>query len=224
MHENFERQGILAGRERGALGGLDVLDLGEGVFAGEHDEFGAEIAGEVYAGFVGDGHLSRAVDGKVGRESADEAADADVLHDGGIHAGGDDGAEIVGSVVEFVSENESVKGDVATHAATVQEGHEFGQVGDSEVVRPHTGVEALKAEEDGVGPVLHCGAGALPVAGRCEQFGARKTNGSGRGGGSRLRNGSGHEFNEPWSCEPALSSGPDEGTGRSTIGFGFLWP
>jgi hypothetical protein len=59
------------------------------------------------------------VDGEVGRELADEAADADILHDGGVHPGGDDGAEVVGGVGQFVGKDEGVKGDVATHAAPV---------------------------------------------------------------------------------------------------------
>ena len=42
---------------RGGLGGVDFSDVGEGIFAGEDDELGAEFAGEGDAGGARDRHL-----------------------------------------------------------------------------------------------------------------------------------------------------------------------
>jgi hypothetical protein len=39
------------------LRGLDFVDFGDGIFAGEDDELRAEVAGEVDAGGAGDGEL-----------------------------------------------------------------------------------------------------------------------------------------------------------------------
>ena len=65
-----------------------------------------------------------------------------------------------------------------------------GEIGEGEVLGAHPGVEALKAEVDGVGPVLDGGADAVPVAGRGEELRAREggrwrggEGGSGSGGG-----------------------------------------
>ncbi len=58
----------------------------------------------------------------------------------------------------------------AANPAPVQEGHQAGQIGLGEIVGAHPGVEPVEAEVDGIGPILHCGAGAFPVAGGGEQF------------------------------------------------------
>ena len=167
VDEDLERQRHLGG----GLGGVDLRDVGERIFAGEHDELRAELAGELHAGGAGDRHLRGAVDRKIRRERADQPADADVLHDGGVDAGGDDGAQVVlGVGGQFVGEDERVERHVAAHAAAVEKFHQRGQVGRREILRAHPGVEALEAEVDRVGAVLDGGAGAFPVAGGREQF------------------------------------------------------
>ncbi|OQB92401.1 MAG: hypothetical protein BWX86_01839 [Verrucomicrobia bacterium ADurb.Bin122] len=188
VHEDLQRE------RRGGLGRLDGGEVGEGVFAGEHDELRAELAGKLHAGGAGDRHLRGGVDREIGRERADEAGDADVLHDGGIDSGGDDGAQVALGVGEFVGEDEGVEGDVAAHAALVEERHEPGQVGEREVVGAHAGVEALEAEVDGIGAVFDGGAHALPVAGGREQLRAARADcrrgrvgGCGSGGHGRAR-------------------------------------
>ena len=61
MDEHLERQRHLGG----GLGGIDLCNIREGVFPGQHHELGAEIAGERHAGGACDGHLRGAVDGKI---------------------------------------------------------------------------------------------------------------------------------------------------------------
>ncbi len=139
---------------------------------------------EGHAGGAGDGHLGGNVDGKVGREVANEPADADVLHDGGIDPGGDDGAQIFLSGGHFVFKNERIEGDIAFYAAPMEKFHEFGQIIAGKILRAHPGVELVQAEVDGIGAVLHGGAGAFPVAGGREQFRqARRIGLRGRSGG-----------------------------------------
>ena len=179
---------------RGLLGelGLEFADLGEGVLAGEDDEAGAEIAGEADAGGAGDRHLRRDVDRQVRREGANQSAEADILHDHGVDPGGDEGADVVGGFGDLVGEDEDVEGDVAAHAAPVEEAHELRKVGGGEVVRAHPGVEALKAEVDGVGAVLDGGAHAVPVARGGEDLGPAQHGGRAGGRGGGLVNGCGH--------------------------------
>src|SRR5262249_10924734 len=150
----------------GKVGGADFFDLGNGTFAGEDGQVTAKFAGESHAGRAGDGHLRGGVNGEIRRELPDEATNADVLHDGGVHAGGNDGAEVVFGVGQFVLENEGVESDVATNAALMEEFHELREVTHGEVVGAHPGVEFFKAEVDGVGAVFDGGVGAFPIAGR----------------------------------------------------------
>jgi hypothetical protein len=114
------------------------------------------------------------VDRKIGRERADEAADADILHDRGVDAGGDDGTEIGFGIRQLGGEDERVERDVAAHTATVKKRHKRGQIGLREVFRAHAGVETLEAEVNRVGAIFHGGTGAFPITGWREQLGARK--------------------------------------------------
>ena len=111
---------------------------------------------------------------EVRRQAADEAADAHVLHDGGIHAGGDDGAQMLLGGGQLVLEDQCVEGDVTLHPAPMQEFHQPGQIGDGEIVRPHPGVEFFQAEINCIRTVLDGGLGAIPIAGGREQLGQRR--------------------------------------------------
>lgn len=122
---------------------------------------------------------------KSGERLADEAADADVLHDGRIHSGGDDGAQILFCALQFVRKDQSVERHVAAHAPAMQKLHELRQVRLGEVMGAHPGVELVEAEVDGVCTVLHGGFRAFPIASRGEQFrqtqaGLATVGGSGR--------------------------------------------
>jgi hypothetical protein len=85
---------------------------------------GADLARELHAGGAGHRHLRGGVDGEVGREPPDQAADADILDNGGVDARCDDAAEVVGGVREFGGENQGVERDVSPDAAPVEEGHQ----------------------------------------------------------------------------------------------------
>jgi hypothetical protein len=206
VHENLERHG----RARGELGVAHGGDFLEGVLAGEDDEVGAEFAGEVHAGRAGHGHLRGGVDREIRRQRTDEPADADVLHDGGVDAGGDDGLQVVGGRGDLVGKDQRVERDVTPHAAPVEEFHELRQVGDREVLGTHARVEALETEVDGVGAVLHGGLGAFPVAGRREQLGPHRR--GARGGGGIEAGGGGH------GRQTAVSAGG--GSGWASLGAG----
>ena len=69
-----------------------LTDFFDGTFARQHHEVAAEVAGEFDSRRTGNGHLRRGVDWKIRRERADQFTDANILHDGRVHAGGDDGA------------------------------------------------------------------------------------------------------------------------------------
>ena len=73
-------------------------------------------------------------------------------------------------MIQFWRENERVEGNVATDAAAMKKLHQLRQVGDCEIVGPHSGVETFEAEIDGVGAVFDGRFGAFPIAGRREQL------------------------------------------------------
>ena len=115
---------------------------------------------------------------------ANQPADADILDDRGVHPGRNHRAHVLLGVGHLVLEDEDVEGDIALHAAPVQEFHQPGQIGLGEIVGPHAGVELLQAEVDRVRAVLDRGPGAFPIACRREQLGqadwrARRASGSG---------------------------------------------
>ena len=148
-----------------------ALDFLERTFPGEDDEVAAEVAGKLHAGGAGDGHLGRDVDREIGRVLANQPADADILHDRGVHPGRDHRPHVLLGLGHLVLEDEDVEGDIALHAAPVQELHQPGQIGLGEVVGPHAGVELLQPEVDRVRAVLDGGPGAFPIARRREQLG-----------------------------------------------------
>ena len=108
---------------------------------------------------------------EIGRALPDQPANARVLHNHRVHTGGNHGPEMFSGIGQFVLEDQRVEGDITAHAAPVKKVHQFGQVGRSEVVRPHPGVEFFEAEINRIGAILDRGAGAIPVAGRREQLG-----------------------------------------------------
>jgi hypothetical protein len=96
---------------------------------------------------------------------ANEPANAGVLNHDRVHAGGNHRPQILFGLGHLVLEHERVEGDVAAHAAPVQELHQLWQIGFGKVVRAHPGVEPLETEINGVRAVLDRGFGTLPVAG-----------------------------------------------------------
>ena len=149
---------------------LDFLDFLDGTFARQHHELAAEFPREPDSGAAGHGHLGGGVDRKIRGEPANQAADADILHDGRVDAGGDDGTQVLLRLLHLVLEDKRVEGDVAADAAPVQELHQFRQVGDGEIVGAHARVEAFQPEVDRIRPVFHRGPGTFPVSGGREQF------------------------------------------------------
>ncbi len=147
-----------------------LADFLDGTFARQHSEVAAEVTGEFHARRARDGHLRGGMDRKIRRELPDEAADAHVLHDGRVHAGGDDGAQIIFRIGQFVLKNQRIERDVTFDAAPVQKSHELRQVGLGEIVRPHPRVEFIQAEVDGIRAIFNGGLGAFPIAGGREQF------------------------------------------------------
>src|SRR5207249_5089497 len=77
---------------------LNLLDLFQRTFAGEHDEIATEFAGEFDAASAGYGHLRRGMNREIRRELANPAAYSHVLHDGGVHSGRNDGAQVLVSL------------------------------------------------------------------------------------------------------------------------------
>ena len=170
MDEHLERQASGGG----GLLRLDPGDVREGILSRQHDHLRPQIPGESDSRGAGDGHLGRTMDGKIRRDGADQAADADVLHDGGVDAGRDHAAHIILRLGQLVGEDQGVEGDIAPNAALMEERHQLGQLGHGEVAGPHAGIEPLQPEIDRIGAVLHRGAHARPVPGRGEHLRANR--------------------------------------------------
>ena len=150
---------------------VNFLDLFNRTFSREHDEIAAEFAGKFHADRARDGHLGRGVDRKIRRKFSDEPANTHILHNRRVHAGGDDGAQIVFRIGQFILKNENVEGDVAFHTAPVKKFHQLRQISLGEIIRTHPGVEFFEAEINRVRAVFDGGLGAFPIAGGREQFG-----------------------------------------------------
>ena len=150
---------------------MDLFNLLERTFAREHDQAATQFAGELDAAGAGDRHLRRGMDREIGRKLADQPADANVLHDGGINARRDNRAQILFGFGQFVGKHERIESDITFDAAPVQELHQIRQVGFGEIARAHPGVELLQAEINRIRAVFDGGARAFPIAGRREQFG-----------------------------------------------------
>ncbi len=107
------------------LTGPDSFNLRDRTLAREHDEVATQFARELHARRAGNGHLCGDVNWKVRRDLADKPADAHILHDGRIHAGGDQCAQMCFSFGHLILEHERVERDVAVHAAPMKEFHEL---------------------------------------------------------------------------------------------------
>ena len=107
------------------------------------------------------------MDREVRRELANQLADADVLHDGGIDSCADDRTQEVLGVFELVGKDQCVECYVAPHATLMQVSHEIGQVGLGEVLATHAGIEAIQAKENGIRAIFDGSARALPIPCRC---------------------------------------------------------
>ena len=161
-------------RVRGVEGGspsrLNFFNFLDGTFPRQHDEVAAEFTGEFNAAGAGNGHLRRGVYRKIRREPADEPANAHVLHNHRVHAGGHHRAQIFFRVSQFVFKDQRVQRHVAAHAAPVQKFHQLRQIRLRKIVRPHPGVEFFEAEINRVRAIFDCCAGAVPIAGGRQQF------------------------------------------------------
>ena len=75
--------------------------------------------------------------------------------------------------VKFLRKHENVETQVAPKPATMQKAHDFRKVQQTEIVRSHSGIEALQPEIDGIRAVLNSRSQTLPIAGRSQQLGSR---------------------------------------------------
>src|SRR4029434_8795777 len=119
-------------------------------FASEDDQVASQFPGKLDAGSAGDGQLGGNVDGKIARQTADQPADANILHDGSVDTCGNHRAQELLGLSNFVFENQSVERNVPFGATTMQELHQPWQIGFGEVVGPHAGVEFFESEIDGI--------------------------------------------------------------------------
>jgi len=119
----------------------------------------------------GDRHLRRGVEMEIGHHRPRHRRESEVLHDDRIDSARTEVSQLLRRVFEFGREDERVKGNKSPHPVAMEESHQLGQILVREVVRPNPRVEAGHAEVNRIGPVRHGGAGALPVAGGCEEFG-----------------------------------------------------
>ena len=157
--------------------GPDAANVVERQLAGQDDPLDSQPADEFDPARLGERHLRRAVDRQARREAADQADEAQVLHDDGIRPGCDEAAEKAGRFGQFVGEDQRVEGDIAQHVSPMEIGHHLGQFGKREIRGPMAGVEIGQAEIDRIGPIGHRRAQRFPIAGRSQQFGNGKRDG-----------------------------------------------
>ena len=151
------------------------VDVGEGVFAREHDTLDSERLGDRGAGWIVDRHLRRPMNLERRIQLADQANESDVLHDHGVDSAVDGLSEKHQRVNQFIRLDEDVQRQIDPAAPPVGEATGLGELVERELGAFVPGIELCRAEIDGVGAV-----------------GERGTNGVERsGGGKELGNGAG---------------------------------
>ncbi len=153
------------------LGRADRLDFLQRIFPGQHHQLATQLPDQLHPRGAGHRHLGTRMNRKIGRQPANQPTDADILHDGCVHAGGDEAAQIFGGGRKLVGKHQRIERHVTPHAPPVQKRHQRREIGCGEIARPHPGIEAVESEIDGVRPILHGRAGALPIPGGCEELG-----------------------------------------------------
>ena len=170
MNEDFQGQARVArrgwSRPQAVAITIDLLNFLQRTLARQHHEVAANLSGKFHARPAGNRHLRGGVNRKIGGKLSNQPANSNILHNGGIHAGGDQRAKISGGVRQLICKHQRVERHVALDAAAVQEFHQPWQIGFRKILRPHPRIEAFKPEVDGVGPIFHSGAGALPITRR----------------------------------------------------------
>ena len=161
MYENLQREIDLT---------TDPVDLRDRELAGQDHSRTAQLLCESDPFFARDRHLGRCVDFEVWGDRADQSGEAEVLNDHGVNARLDDQSDGFLQVGELVGKDKRVERDVTTDAASMQEGHDFGQVGPAEVGGACPRIVAWEPEINGIGPVFDGRDHAFPVARGSEEF------------------------------------------------------
>ena len=150
----------------------DAAEVVERQLPGEHHAADAQPLGQGHAFGAGDRHLRGGVQGKIGRDRADQPRRAEILHDGRVNAGGNHRPNRLLQQVQFAGKDERVEGHEAADAAEVQVGHELRQFFQGEVRGLGPRVQShAEAEVDGIGAVFHGRAGTVEIAGGGKEFG-----------------------------------------------------
>ena len=152
-------------------GGLDGTDVRERVLAREDDALDPELAHDARATYVVDGHLRGAVNLEAGIDDLDQADEADILHDGGVDAAVDRFTKEDERLGELTRFQQDVQREVDAAAALVREPAGFGDLIQRELRAFVAGIEAIRAQIDGIGTVGEGGAHGVKRSSRGEQLG-----------------------------------------------------
>ena len=98
-------------------------------------------------------------------------SEAVILDDKGVDSAFLSQAKLLGGGFKFSREDESVHGEESLDPMFVKKVHELAKLISSEVVSSQAGVESGKPEVNGIGACRNGCAGAIPIAGRREEFG-----------------------------------------------------
>src|SRR5688572_27031197 len=99
---------------------------------------------------------------EIRRELSNQAADSDVLNDRSVYPRGDNGAEVVFRVGQFIGKNERIERDVSAHSAPMEKLHQSWEVSLGEILRAHARIEPFQTKVDGIRPILHGCPRAFP--------------------------------------------------------------
>ena len=163
MHERLEAQ-----LRHRCVNGADVVQR---VLASEHHALDAETLDDACAGAIVHGHLRRAVNLEPGIHRANEAHGTKVLHDRRVDAGVNRLAEMAQRVGQFSRLEEDVEGEVDARPLRVRDATRFRDLAHGELRALVTGVEALRAQIDGVRAIGDGGPDGVEGTGGGEEFG-----------------------------------------------------
>ena len=96
-----------------------------------------------------------------------------ILNDESVHTGLGNGTQLRFGGLQLAGEDERVHGHESLHSVEVEKLHELGQVLVGEIVGTQPRIELRQPEVNRIRTRHHCRAGAIPIAGGGEEFGAQ---------------------------------------------------
>ena len=127
---------------------LQAFKVTKRQFPGEHHPFAAQRCGLSHTGGTGDRHLGGCMQCQTRYKPSSQPAQADVLHDDGIHTGFRCSDQQLRCPLQLIGEHQHIEGETSPHLSLMQPKHHRRKIVDTEILGPLSGVEGIHTEVD----------------------------------------------------------------------------